>query len=306
MSLYKKYRPTSLKTFYGNEDLKRDLRPFLKGARPLPPAILFTGPSGCGKTTLARILAKGAGCSDHDLQELNTADFRGIDSARDICRQMSYAPLSGAMRVWILDEAHKLTNDAQNALLKALEDPPAHVHFILCTTDPQQLLKTVLTRCTKFAVESLSDDDLIEIMLGVCEKEEVPIEDKHLEHIARQANGSARAALSALELVLGRDPEDFDKTVASIESFESQVVDLCRLLIAGKAKWKDVVEVRKALKEEPESVRRAVLGYMNAVLLSGKDSARAVHVIECFKEPYYNTGPAGLTLSCYYGLMLDS
>ena len=127
MGLYQKYRPTNLKDFFGNDGLKRDLKPFLEGRRTPPKSILFTGPSGCGKTTLARILAYTIGCAEGDINELDTADFRGIDSIRDIRRQMNLVPLGGQARVWILDECHKLTNDAQNALLKALENPPAHV-----------------------------------------------------------------------------------------------------------------------------------------------------------------------------------
>lgn len=305
MGLYQHYRPTSLKHFFGNEDLKRDLRPFVKGDRPLPKAVLFTGPSGCGKTTLARILARSVGCADGDIVELDTADFRGIDSIREIRRQMAFAPLGGANRVWIMDECHKLTNEAQNALLKALEDPPAHVYFILCTTDPQLLLKTVLTRCTQFAVESLTTSELVEVLGRVCDGEQADIGDDILKAIAKQAGGSPRAAICALERVLGRDPEDYDKAVEAFTALEVQVKELCQILLAGKAKWRQVAEMLKAIKEEPESIRRAVLGYMNAVLLSGKDNARAVHIIESFKDPYYNSGAAGLTLSCYYGLMAD-
>lgn len=303
MGLYQKYRPTSLKEFFGNEDLKRDLRPFIKGTRQVPKAILFTGPSGCGKTTLARILAKSMGCLDGDIQELDTADFRGIDSIRDIRRQMSLSSLGSGSRVWILDECHKLTNDAQNALLKALENPPAHVYFILCTTDPQLLLKTVLTRCTQFVVESLSVSDLVDVLDAVCEGEQADVSTDTLKAIARSAGGSPRAAISALERVLARDPAEYDQAVEAFSAMETQVKDLCQTLMAGRAKWKEVATMIKGIREEPESVRRAVLGYMSAVLLSGQDNPRAAHVIECFKEPYFNNGTAGLVLSCYYGLM---
>lgn len=299
MSLYEKYRPTSLKDFIGNEDLKRDLRPFIRGTRQLPTALLFTGPSGCGKTTIARMLAKL--CKISDLAELDTADFRGIDSIREIRRQMQLSPLTGNARAWILDEAHKLTNDAQNALLKALESPPVGVHFFLCTTDPQMLIKTILTRCTQFQVEALDRSELTQMMRAACVGEGKEIPDSVLATLAKQADGSPRAALSLLERVMGRSPDDYDKAVSCQQEFESQVKDLCQALLR-KAAWKEVVVILKGLKEEPESIRWAVLGYMNAVLLSGKDLAQAALIIDAFKDPYFNTKSAGLTLSCYSAL----
>src|SRR5690606_3369465 len=108
----------------------------------IPHAMLFTGPSGCGKTTLARILRVKLRCSDNDFQEINAADFRGIDSIRSMRQQVGAAPLGGDSRIWLIDEAHSMTADAQNAFLKLLEDTPRHVYFFLATTDPQKLKKT--------------------------------------------------------------------------------------------------------------------------------------------------------------------
>lgn len=305
MSLYQDYRPKSLKTLVGNEDLKRDLQPFIQGKRIPPHSFLFTGPSGCGKTTLGRILARGLGCVEGDITELDTADFRGIDSIREIRKQMGLASLSGGNRCWILDECHKLTNDAQNALLKALEDPPAHVFFILCTTDPQLLLKTILTRCTQFVVEALSTSELLQVLQRVCNGEKADVGEEVLCQVAKSANGSPRQAISNLERILARDPEDYGEALQSFSDYEAQIKDLCQIMIKGNAKWKDVAAIIKGIKDEPETVRRSVLGYMNTILLSGKDSARAAYIMECFKDPYYNTGPAGLTLSCYAGMMQE-
>lgn len=305
MGLYQKYRPQRLKDFVGNEILKKDLLPFLTGKRTPPKAVLFTGPSGAGKTTLARIYARRIGCSPMDITELDTADFRGIDSIREIRSQMGLATFGGGNRCWILDECHKLTNDAQNALLKALESPPEHVFFVLCTTDPQMVLKTILTRCTQFQVESLSASELVEVLERVCRGEGADIDEDILRQLAKGAGGSPRGAISMLERLLARDPEDYDEVLQSFEGYEVQIRELCQALIAGRAKWKEIAGMIKGIKEEPETVRRSVLGYMNAVLLSGKDSARAAYILDCFKEPYFNTGPAGLTLSCYAGLMQE-
>lgn len=305
MSLYQKYRPRSLKTLVGNEDLKRDLLPFIEGKRTPPHSFLFTGPSGCGKTTVARILARGLGCCESDIIELDTADLRGIDTIRDIRRNAGLASFTGGNRCWILDEIHRQTVDAQNALLKILEEPPAHVYFILCTTDPQQLLKTIITRCTQFVVESLSATELVQVLQRICKKEQADVEDDILRQVAKSANGSPRQAISNLERILARDPKDYGEALQSFSDYETKIKDLCQVMIKGTAKWKEIAQIINGIKEEPETVRRSVLGYMNAILLSGKDSARAAYIMECFKEPYYNTGPAGLTLSCYAGMMQE-
>ena len=124
MSLYLKYRPNSFDEMVGNEDVVQVLKSQLKG-KQTPHSILFHGPTGCGKTTLGRIVANELGAKGSDLREVDSADFRGIDTIRDIRKQSTYKPLESPCRVWILDEVHKLTNDAQNAMLKALEDTPA-------------------------------------------------------------------------------------------------------------------------------------------------------------------------------------
>ncbi len=305
MSLYEKYRPKSLKTIAGNELLKKDLRPYVRGERELPSAVLLTGNSGMGKTTLSRILAKASGAAQQDITELNAADDRGIDGIRNIIKSMYNMPMGGGTkRVWILDECAAITHQAQEALLKALESPPPHVHFILCTTDPQKLLKTILTRCTQFAVEPLAISDLVSVLQRICTQEVAEVPENVLKALAKQADGSARAAISALEVVLGRSPEDYDKPVIMQQEFESQVKALCQSLLK-RQKWSAVAALLKDIKEEPENVRRAALGYMTAVLLSGKDAPQAALIIECFKEPLYNIGRAGLVLACYLSIQND-
>ena len=118
--------------------------------------ILFTGPSGTSKTTLARIYKNHIGCSDMDFVELNAANFKGIDTVRDIIRDMNLSPMKGPVRMWLIDECHKMTNDAQNAFLKSLEDVPSHVRFCLATTDSSKLLKTLVSRCHKVQTKLLT------------------------------------------------------------------------------------------------------------------------------------------------------
>ena len=198
--LYKRHRPKTYKAMVGQESTVKVMLGWGK-QKATPHCILFTGPSGCGKTTLARILAAKLKCSPHDLNEVNSADFRGIDSVRRIRSEMNLAPVAGACRIWIIDECHKMSNDAQNAILKLLEDTPKHVYFFLATTDPHKLLKTIKTRATEMVVRLLTDDQINSLILSVGKKEEVDVSDEVMDSLVQASAGSARKALVLLEKV---------------------------------------------------------------------------------------------------------
>lgn len=297
MSLYHRYRPTTFDEVTGNEDLIASLKGTLLQEDP-PHAILFSGPTGCGKTTLSRIVASELGCKGSDFQELDSASYRGIDDIREIRKQSMYMPVEGKCRVWLLDECHKLSNDAMNALLKALEDTPLHVFYILATTDPQKLLPTIRGRCAKFNVSLLNENQLYRLLRKVCRSEEVSIEKEILEQIAQDSEGHPRNALQILEQVMSVDPEKRLAVAKKTAEKQSQTIELCRALIGG-APWKKVAGILSGLKDEdPESIRRAILGYCNSILLKGED-AQAGKVMEQMLEPLYNTGWPGLTFACY-------
>lgn len=306
MSLYKIYRPKGLKNFFGNEQLKKDLKPFMDGKKELPHCVLLTGPSGAGKTTIARIAAKKIlGCAEQDITELDIGDTRGIDAARSIRQQMWNAPIASDARAYILDEVHQATKDFQSAMLKSLEEPPEHVWFFLCTTDPQALLKTIITRCTEFTVETLDIPELVQVMQRICAGEDVQIPDEVLKKLAKQARGSARAAISLLERVLGRDPDDYDAAVDSFTDLETSAQDLCQALLAKK-KWSVAAAILSKMKSEPEAARRAIIGYMQSVLLNGKDSGQAALVLDCFVDAdTYRSGMPALTLAAYKALLVE-
>ena len=222
-SLYRKYRPLTFESVVGQQHIVSTLQHAVTEGR-LSHAYLFCGPRGTGKTTMARILAKALLCQkahgDHgcmpdgtcpeceaiaegahpDVYELDAASRTGVDSVREeIINSVNFAPVRGNYKVYIIDEVHMLTTQAFNALLKTLEEPPSHVVFVLCTTDPQKLLDTILSRCQRFDFHRISNEDILARMRYVCEQEGFSYDEEALEIVAKHARGGMRDALSTLE-----------------------------------------------------------------------------------------------------------
>ena len=222
-SLYRKYRPLTFESVVGQQHIVSTLQHAVTEGR-LSHAYLFCGPRGTGKTTMARILAKALLCQkahgDHgcmpdgtcpeceaiaegahpDVYELDAASRTGVDSVREeIINSVNFAPVRGTYKVYIIDEVHMLTTQAFNALLKTLEEPPSHVVFVLCTTDPQKLLDTILSRCQRFDFHRISNEDILARMRYVCEQEGFSYDEEALEIVAKHARGGMRDALSTLE-----------------------------------------------------------------------------------------------------------
>lgn len=299
MNLYLKYRPTSLDQVIGNEEVLQYLSTVLANKKNTPHVFLFHGPTGCGKTTLARILAGEFGASGDDVREINTADFRGIDSVREIIKTSKYSAItSGGSRAWIIDEAHKMTNDAQNALLKLLEDAPEHAYFLICTTEPEKLISTVKGRCIDLAVKLLNDVQMQKLLKHVVRAEGKKLQPVIYEQIIQDSFGHPRNALQILDRVL-LVPEEQQLEMAKTSATKaSESILLCRALIE-KTAWKKVATILQGLKDQdPESIRRQVLGYCQSILLKGEHD-KAAFVMEMFQEPFYNTGFPGLTYACY-------
>ncbi len=299
MSLSNKYRPKELDEIVGNDDTVAQLESMLSRDEGIPHAFLLSGPSGCGKTTLARIIAERLECHRQDFIEMDSADMRGIDTVREIRRQMKLHPIAGPCRVWLLDECHQLTKDAQEALLKGLEDTPDHVYFILATTEPDKLIKTVRNRCSHFIVEALSWKVIMkDLLLSTCKGERRSVPDEVLTQIAKAANGSCRAALVMLDKIIDLNEDEMIEAIEVEQTIETEAIELCRCLMNGK--WNGAKEILKGLqKQDPERIRRAVLGYANAVTLGDKNSKKGALILECFSEPTYDTGHPGLTLAAY-------
>jgi DNA polymerase-3 subunit gamma/tau len=299
MNLYNKIRPDSLDKIVGNIDIVSYLKNVLSKPKTCPQVFLFHGPRGCGKTTFARIIANELGCSGLDYIEVDTAIFRGIDSVRDWRQKSRYYTVKGGFRVWVIDEVHKMTTDAQNACLKLFEEPPKKNIFILCTTDPQKLLPTVKDRCTKLAVKPLKDDEIFSLLKSILKKEGKKIKTKVIDQIVIDAEGLPRNAIQILDKVLGVSPDQQLKFAKQSADEQRESYELCKALISANSSWLKVRNILTGLKgQEPEGIRRHILAYAQSVLLKGENDVAAL-VIDEFWEPLYNIGFPGLVLCCY-------
>ena len=296
LPLHRKYRPQSFEEVIGNKALLNSLTTVIEKNVT---TFLFQGPSGCGKTTIARIVAKQLGATDRDIKELNISDTRGIDAARSIIENARFKPFGGKAKVYVLDECHRSTTDFQNAMLKILEEPPKNTYFILCTTEPDKLLKTIRNRCTPYQVRTLTySESTILIKHVIIEERRRKFPKEAIREIAFAADGCPRDCLKILDSVI--DIEDDEKLIQAIQDFsleKKEVIDLCRALLAKK-KWKEVSGLIKLISAEPENTRYAVLGYMASVLLNKPDD-RVAFIIEEFKESFMYTKKAGLVSACY-------
>ena len=254
--LARKYRPKSFETLVGQDHVVRALTNALTQNR-LHHAYLFTGTRGCGKTTLARILAKSLNCETGitampcgvcsacteidrgrfvDLLEVDAASNTQVDAMRDLLDNAQYAPTVGRFKVYIIDEVHMLSKSAFNAMLKTLEEPPAHVKFILATTDPQKVPVTVLSRCLQFNLRQMASPTITEHLKNVLGQENIVFEQSALNLIARAAAGSMRDALSLTDQAIAYGNHTVNE--AEVRSMlgaidQSYLTDILHALVAN-------------------------------------------------------------------------
>lgn len=305
MELYKKYRPNSFDEMIGNESVISNLKSLIeKGDKHV---FLFTGQSGCGKSTSAFICMKMLKINKLSMVKINSSNNRGIDTARQIIEQIKSYPIEGDKWGFIIEECHMTTKEWQNAMLDELEFVPSHVYFFLCTTNPEKLLLALKNRCTTINFPPLQENDLMRLLKRINRKEDGKADNDIIEKIINMSYGSARKSLVLLEKIINEDPEralEILKNEGDEEETE-EIRELCRALIGRNRNWGEIAEVLNKLKDEDlEKIRRCILGYMNAVLLKGKENNRAGLVLEFFQEPFYNSGFPGLTLACYQSIFV--
>lgn len=299
MDLARKYRPKKLEQLIGQDTAVEIINAWIR-EKSFPHAILLSGPSGCGKTTIARILKRILNCVKTDFTEINCADFRGIDTVREIRRNVRLEAL-GDSRLWLIDEAHKLSDDAQTALLKTLEEPPKQAYLILATTHPTKLIRTIRTRCAEIPVESLLPEHIEEILKHVCKSENKKIHSDVRESIVTAANGSARDALMMLTKIIDLENRDSQMKALKTATGETDCINICKLLTNPAATWPQMAAVLKTCDlADPEGLRHLVLRWAQTCLLSaGRLTARAAFIIEVFGENLYDAKQAGFVARCY-------
>lgn len=302
--LYQRHRPTKLSEIVGQDAAVSSLKGLLK-SKKFPHAVLFSGPSGTGKTTLARICAKYLKAHPNEIFEHDCGLNGGIDAVRSIKNSCGYPPMRGNSRIFYIDEAHRLSPQAQEGFLKSLEDGPEHSYFFLATTLPEKLNATIRTRTTHINLAPVDESVIRKLIVSVLEKEELELEDEIIALISENCSNSPRQSLVILEQVLATEDLEHQKVIISSGGEQgSQAYELAKAICSMKSNWGTVAKLIKDLKEDPEATRWVIMGYANAILLNQKNSknpfAKYQHkVIECMSEPFFNTKKNGLTKACF-------
>jgi len=309
MSLHTNYRPQTLDEIQGNEPLVESLKTQLAKGNKMPQCFLFTGPSGCGKTTIARIIKNELNVSNMDFIHHNASakGERGIDVVHQVAQTCRLASSSGGRKIYMFEEAHQLTGAAGESFLDLIEEPPKHVVFIFCTTNPEKLKTTFKRRCLVLEVKPLISKHLIRILKDVAEKEKKEVSVKVLKEIINLSNGSPGEALSKLELVIDiNDDETAIQTLSDASHSETEIKSICQLLCNFKEKnstrWSQMQKLLKNVSGEPESIRYAIAGYIGAVMLSDNMNPNIPIVAACFCDSFIYGGKLSLYLSCYHAI----
>ena len=293
LALYRSERPERFEEIIGQKHIVKILHNQIKKGT-VSQSYLFAGTRGTGKTTTARILAKAVNCTCSepgvdlpcgecancraitegrflDVVELDAASNNGVESLRQITESVQYPPTVGKYKVYIIDEAHMLTDSAENAFLKTLEEPPAHVIFILATTNPEKIKATIKSRCLTLNFRHVSENDLLEGMKRICQKKDISIEEDALAVIARKADGSVRDALSLLEQCINAGDELITRelvleyTGGAGDEFYLQLTDAIRTGDAGTA-LSDIDAMVRIGKDAKQLLADWLLHYRNLMI----------------------------------------
>lgn len=298
---YKKYRPTTFNQVIGQTAAVNALRGFLS-KKSLPQSILFHGPSGTGKTTLARILAHEVGAAAMSIEEMNFASDRGIETVRRLEEAVRIRPMSGNAKVFICDEAHQMTPQASQSMLKLLEDTPSGCYFMLCTSEPAKIPRALVTRLTKIEVQALSDEELTDLLSGI---QGYSLSKKTEQKIIKAAQGSAREALVMYDHILAAgDTSEVVDLITRNQEESGNLFEIAKILLGGTAKdWGKLFDLVDGMPDDQiEGCRWMVLNYAKACMKNPAKIKRSGRVIQAFRAPFFDTKKAGFLFASAYTL----
>ena len=298
-ALYRTYRPSTFEEVAGQKHIVKTLKNAL-ATNKIAHAYLFCGPRGTGKTSMAKLLAKALNCeeglghqcnhcsnclavsdgSHPDVIEIDAASNNGVDEVRDLIEKVKYSPIKGRYKVYIIDEVHMMTSGAFNALLKTLEEPPAHVVFILATTEAHKVLPTIVSRCQRYDFSKVDDEDIIKRLKEIFAKENISYEEDALKSITTLADGGVRDALSIADQVIAYSGSNIS---------EKDVEDLF-----GLASIEEKVDFLNNINEQNT---KYVLEKMNKFIEAGVDIKRlTTDMLDILKDViiYKNTADVSL------------
>lgn len=279
--LHLKYRPQHLDDVRGQDEVIKSIRKAI-AAKTRPHSFIFTGPAGVGKTTIARILAKGFNCGPGSIIEVDAASNSGVDAMKEVTATARYHGFGAEPnKAFIIDEAHRLSKQAWDALLKPIEEPPEHVYYFLCTSEPGKIPETIVSRCNSYLLKPVRYDDLLDLLEDVCDSERYDTPDAILKQVAQACEGSPRKALVMLNMVY--DVQDREECARILETplDNEEIIDLCRKLVKGNMRWQDVTDGLRALGEtNAEAIRIPIVNYLNACVMGAKTDGSAVRLLD--------------------------
>ena len=311
MSLYLKYRPQNFSSVVGQEHAVKTIQNAIKNGNPAH-AYLFAGSRGTGKTSLARIVAKALNCTKSgeskepcnqceiceainnnklvDLIEIDAASNRGIDEIRELREKIVFAPSQAFCKVYIIDEVHMLTKEAFNALLKTLEEPPAHAYFILATTEAHKIPETIISRCQHFQFKRIGVSEISNRLKFIAEQEGVKTDNGSLNLIAKMANGGLRDAISMFQQMINNNEVSLEKVSENLGlSSEMTVETFFEHLLKKEALA--AIEVVHKMNEEGKNLHQfatELISFLREQMLIGlndkKDLNEIIQLIEIFQK----------------------